>query len=304
MTDRLLITGASGFIGNAVVNALPEGAAEIHLVGRTESRSERPHTHTHVCDLLEPEQRRQLIADLRPTQMLHLAWCTGHGRFWTDPDNLEWQHATHDLVRLFGDAGGGRAVLIGSCAEYDWTRPGPYSEDDSKLPSTLYGRAKNATAEASMTVAEELGFSLCWAHIFNVFGPGEHRDRLVPSLCRAANRRTIGELRHPRNVVDLIHVDDLARALVMLVQSDLQGRINVASGLPTSLWQVRDVLSDLADIPGERGSLSHDVGDVVTADISRLRSELAFTPELDLRTGLESALSWWRAQTPTEEPAL
>lgn len=117
MTGRVLVTGATGFVGRHAVPALLARGFEVHGVGRGVGPNQ------HAADLLAAEDRRALIARVRPSHLLHLAWDAEPGRYWTSEANLDWVAASLDLARLFAAAGGRRFVGIGTCAEYAWGRP-------------------------------------------------------------------------------------------------------------------------------------------------------------------------------------
>ena len=115
---RLLVTGASGFIGRQVLARLPR-FDEIHAAGRTPPHHRFVETVTwHIADLRDPRAATALIADVTPTHLLHLAWNAEHGVFWTAPDNERWADATIALVDTFVGHGGRRFVGAGTCAEY------------------------------------------------------------------------------------------------------------------------------------------------------------------------------------------
>src|SRR5262245_60125142 len=159
---RVLVTGASGFIGRAVLPELAARDYEIHAVSRSRSIPEAERTTWHAADLLAPGQAARLIETVRPTHLVHLAWVTEHGAYWTSPENLDWVQASLQLVRAFAANGGARAVLAGTCAEYDW-RFGFCREGVTPLaPQTLYGVCKHALASVVEAFAAAQGLSAAW----------------------------------------------------------------------------------------------------------------------------------------------
>jgi nucleoside-diphosphate-sugar epimerase len=284
--SRVLVTGATGFIGRHVP-ALLEGR-DVVAVGSREA------------DLLAPGEAERLIDEVRPTHLLHLAWYAEHGRFWSSPRNADWAEATIRLVRAFRAAGGERAVLAGTCAEYAWDRDEPSHETRTPLvPSTYYGACKHATR----LVCEGLGGSFAWGRVFLLFGPHEHPDRLVASVARRLLAGERAPTTAATQVRDLLHVQDVARAFVALLDSDVQGPVNVASGDGRPL---RDVLGALAAATGredllEVGALPQRPGEpeVLVADATRLREEVGFAPARTLEAGLAETVAWWREQAAT-----
>jgi len=117
--DRVLVTGATGFIGAAAARALLALGAEVHGTSAA-GRAGPADVVMHRCDLLDDAATAALLGRLRPTHLLHAAWDVTHGAYWTSPANLDWLAATARLLRGFAAGGGRRAVGVGSCAEYAW----------------------------------------------------------------------------------------------------------------------------------------------------------------------------------------
>ena len=187
---RILVTGATGLIGAPTLAPLIASGREVHAV-----TSRRPRTgaaapvHWHVCDLLDARATEALASQVAATELLHLAWYAEPGRVWSSPENLRWVEASLRLLQAFTEAGGRRAVLAGSCAEYAWQESTLCVESSTPCrPATLYGAAKHGLHVIAESYAAELGLSLAWGRIFFVFGPGEHEARLGGSVARSLLR--------------------------------------------------------------------------------------------------------------------
>src|SRR3954462_4621974 len=102
MTPRVLVTGATGFIGRATVPLLRERGFDVYTVG-TSPPAGAPERH-EVLDLLSGGSG-ELMQRIRPTHLLHLAWCTQPG-YRHSPENYQWVGASLDLAREFARAGG------------------------------------------------------------------------------------------------------------------------------------------------------------------------------------------------------
>src|SRR5262245_22263964 len=142
---RVLVTGASGFIGSRTLAPLRRAGFEVHSLGRKAPAGGRqelaaPTVH-HAGDLFDGAEVRALLARIAPTHILHCAWEVTHGTFWHDPRNLDWVAATLDLARAAADLGVQRFIGVGTCAEYDWSDggPAPRKEQDALAPRELYG---------------------------------------------------------------------------------------------------------------------------------------------------------------------
>ena len=244
---------------------------------------------------------QELVDELRPTHLLHLAWYVEHGKFWTAPENEQWAAASLDLLRLFGEAGGRRAVFTGSCAEYDWNRGGsdPFRETDPCRPATLYGRAKLALAEQGGELAARTGFSFAWARFFLMFGFGEDRRRFIPSIIRGLLRGEEVALSSGRQIRDFMDTRDVGEALAALLAAGASGPVNVASGRAISLREVGLMLARLSGRPEallKFGALPDREGEPASlaAEITRLTKEAGFALTHTLEQRLAQCLEWHR----------
>jgi nucleoside-diphosphate-sugar epimerase len=299
--SRVLLTGGTGFIGRQAVPPLLEAGHEVHATFSRASGEARPGLTWHRANLLDPGDAEALMSKVRPTHLLHFAWYAAHGKFWEAPENLPWAEATQRLFRLFAEARGLRAVLAGSCAEYDWSALGDEacSERSTPLvPATLYGKSKHETHSAAEALAAEAGVSLAWGRIFFVYGPYEHPARLVPSLARSLLADEPAPTSEGSQLRDFLHSADVGSAFVSLLGSDVQGAVNIGSGESTPVSRVVDLIAAATGRPDlvRRGELDQRPGDppVLVADVQRLGDEVGWKPGLSLEAGIEQAVEWWR----------
>ncbi len=297
--SRVLVTGASGFVGVPLLHALGAGD-EIHALSRSAAPPvEAPvGVRWHRLDLADGAAVQTLIAELRPERLVHLAWYVEHGSFWNAPENVAWVERSLQLLRAFADAGGRRAVLVGTCAEYDWSRAQePLAELESRLaPATLYGVAKDSLRRLAEAYARERELELAWGRLFFFYGPREHPARLVPSVTRAllaeqAAETTTGEQRR-----DFMHVDDVAAAIAALLDSDVTGPVNIASGQAVPVARIVELVGAAAGRPElvRAGSLaSRPEPPLLQARVDRLRDEVGFRSRWSLRDGIEATVRWW-----------
>jgi nucleoside-diphosphate-sugar epimerase len=298
--SRVLLTGATGFIGQPLLRGLLAAGEEVHAITTRPAETLAPDgVRWHLGDLLQPHSASQLLDEIRPEQLVHLAWYVEHGRFWSARENVEWVEASLRLMRAFASSGGRRALLVGSCAEYEWGTEEDLDELSSRLgPRTLYGVCKDALRRIAATHASELGLELAWARLFFLYGPGEQPGRLVPSVVRAllAGERiatTAGE-----QVRDFLYVADAAAALQSVLASRLTGPVNVASG---EGHRVGELLEHLGSLTGageliDRGARPEAASEPerLVAAVRRLREEAAFRPAFSLQEGLAETVRWWR----------
>lgn len=265
---KVLLTGASGFIGRHVLAQLLQCGIETVVVGRT-----RPAGFTGEfieIDLLQPEAGVLVNAKARATHLLHMAWYAEHGKYWTSLLNLRWTEATVRLVESFCTTGGHQVVVAGTCAEYDWSA-GYCREDATPLaPATLYGTAKDATRRLVASVSKSYGVPCAWGRIFLPYGPGEDGRRLIPSLFEVFKGKRVPFGVNARAYRDFLHVDDVAQGFLQLLKTEADGCYNIASGEPTRISELvrliaaacnadpNSVLELVSERPGEPNLLVGD----------------------------------------------
>jgi len=302
---RLLITGASGYIGRHCLAALRDRDAEIHATATRDCRDPGdPQVHWHRCDLLQHGRAQQLIRDVRPTHLLHLAWIATPGIFWTSELNEAWRATSRELGECFCAAGGEKMVVAGTCAEYDFGDGVCHEDRHDPKPATPYARAKLALYQELSERATRWGIGLAWPRLFWSYGRYEHPARLIPSIiCSLLRdepvRCTSGSQRR-----DYLHVSDLAGALTDIVCSSITGPINVGSGNAVSVALIASAIATemkKADLL-RLGAIATAVEEppLVVADTTRLRNELGFETKVSLTAGLRDTIRWWKNQQASD----
>jgi nucleoside-diphosphate-sugar epimerase len=306
MAERVLLTGATGFVGRQVAGALLARGFAVHGVGRSAPSAASgggpvvgERVVFHQADLLDEATHRALLRDIGPAVVLHAAWYVEHGKFWTAPENAAWCHASLALARHAVEAGARRFIGLGTCAEYADRDAGddqPWPETRRIAPATPYGQAK---AQLAAELAK-LPIPTAWARLFLMFGPGEPPARLVPSIVGALADGRPALCASGRPVRDFASTRYLGEALAALVGSEATGPVNIASGEPRSIAEVARFLGQSAGRPDliRLGALPDRPGEVpvMVADVTRMRRDVGFADppevEADLRrmvgaTGIE-----------------
>jgi nucleoside-diphosphate-sugar epimerase len=278
------------------VRTLVARGDDVQVISREVPRIRAPGATFHSLDLItDRDATRELVCELQPERLLHLAWTTSPGEYWTSMDNLDWVGASLSLFRAFTEAGGRRAVMAGSCAEYDWSREVLDEVDTPTHPATLYGTAKHSLRLVVEAAARNSGVSLCWGRLFFLYGPEEAPGRLVSSVLDALRLGEVAPVSEGRQERDFLHVDDAAVAFVELLDASVVGPVNVGSGVGVS---VREVVATLADLVGRPDLVRYGTRptpasepDRLVADVRRLHATTNFRPEFDLRSGLIDTLT-------------
>ena len=301
---RVLVTGATGFIGRRCLPRLTELGYEVHALSSRSSPSlpsPGPSAVTwHHVDLLAAGAADAVCEAVAAHDLLHLAWDTTPGQYTHTPLNLDWLSASLRLVRSFVAHGGRRLVTAGTCFEYAHSDARCVEGVTPIAPDTLYGTSKAALDAVVTHFASEAGIESAWGRIFFLYGPHEHPDRLVASVTRALLAGREAPCSIGTQVRDFLHVDDVAGALVALLASRATGDVNVASGQPVT---IRDLVLEIGEqvgrpelvLLGARPLSPRDPPHIV-ADVTRLRDEVGFTPRFSLREGVRDTVRWWASE--------
>lgn len=295
---RVLVTGATGFIGRHCLAPLAALGYEVHAVSHSRAMPEAPSVTWHAADLLDPRGIARLLSEVRPTHLMHLAWYADPRDYRTSRENLAWCQAGIELVRRFAESGGRRAVFAGTCFEYD-PRYGYCTEGlTPEAPSTLYAACKNSLRQVTAKYAAGLGLSAAWARVFYLYGPFEPPARLVPSVILSLLRGERAGCTHGRQLRDFLHVEDVASALAAILDSSVEGSVNIGSDEPVSIRAMVEIIARQLDAAGRvdfgaRQAAPTDAP-VMIADVRRLRGEVGWRPRWSLEDGLASAIQWWK----------
>lgn len=295
MMERILVTGASGFVGRQVVESLQASGKQIFAVSRQAPAHARDKAQWVEIDLLETVAAKELVASIRPTHMIHLAWCASPGTYLTSPDNLRWLEASLELLREFAQSGGERVVGVGTCLEYDLSAGELCVEGITPLaPSTLYGACKQALGTVMVQAAAVLGLSSSWVRLFHLYGPHEHPDRLVPAVINSILKGKEIRLNQANRKLDYLAVVEAGHAITAVLRSDFEGAVNVGSG---QVVTVREVAEVIARAKGREELLRYDGAmageEMLAPDTARLNKEIGWAPSTTLQEGLLQTLSWW-----------
>lgn len=293
---RVLVTAGSGFVGRNCLPRLNQLGFDVHVVSTRPAKG--AFGEWHQVDLMDPQRVTSIMRDIRPTHLLHLAWITEPKRYSTATENVDWLTASLHLLRTFHDYGGQRVVMSGSCAEYDWNH-GLCREDVTPLkPATLYGQCKNLLQLTLSTYARQVGLSWGWGRLFFLYGPFGNASRIPGVVIESLLRNQPARCSHGLQQRDFLHIADAADALVTLLNSDVQGSINIGSGVPVS---IREMVLRIADHFDRRdlvefGAVATPPSDppLVVADVQRLHTALHWKPAFTLSSGLDATLEWYR----------
>jgi nucleoside-diphosphate-sugar epimerase len=312
MARRVMVSGAGGFIGRWSIPRLIARGYEVHAVVARAPGRELPAqlsgAEIHHADLLRKESVEALMHEVHPSHLLHFAWIATPGAYWTSSENRRWLAASQHLLQSFQRNGGMRAVMAGSCAEYDWSRAGVCNErssplaDDGGAAITPYAECKIAMQRALATFGSVRHLSTAWGRIFFQFGPDEHPDRLVASVIMSLLSGREALCTHGRQIRSFLHVADVGSAFAALLDSVTEGPVNMGSPDRNSVAELLEEIALQIGRPelvrlGVRSAPPSEPP-LLVPDVERLYNEVGWRPQFGLHDAIADTIAWWRQRTP------
>jgi nucleoside-diphosphate-sugar epimerase len=303
-SERVLVTGGSGFIGACLVRDLLDADREVHLLLREPARAWRlldvlPRCAVHAGDVRDPAAVASAVAAARPVVIYHLATHGAYPGQQDRPDILTTNLlGTAHLLDAAARAGCA-LVHTGSSSEYGHV-DGPMREDGPLRPRTDYGVSK-AAATLLCQAAAFKGIPAVTVRVFSAYGPWEEPTRLVPYVmdcCLRGVRPRVTAGHQPR---DFIHVDDVVALLRRAAQDPLRlgPVLHAGTGRQTTVREMIETILGVcaggrlrADFGGEPARPDEPASWV--AGIEHTEAVTGWRPRFDLRSGVERTWQWFR----------
>jgi nucleoside-diphosphate-sugar epimerase len=298
---KILLTGAGGFIGAAFARSatghghqiagllipaepIPSGVAE---VGNKAGGEKPKHEPVWMRGTLDDAPWAEL-QQFQPDVCVHTAWVTAPGVYLESPENVRFLESSIKFLRKVNELGTNHILSLGTCVEYQMTGQKLSEETTPILPTTTYARCKNDLRLAMEADAKSRGFVFSWGRVFYPYGPREHPARLCSFIIQKLSRGEKLVLKSPDSTKDYIFIEDLADAILTVVEKRFQGSINLGTGTGVTVRQIAQALGQMlhrTDLIDEANPATSDPFDFVVADASRLRG-LGWKPRHGLEEGL------------------
>lgn len=247
---RVLLTGATGFVGRHVLRTLLERGETVRAITRKPlDAAPAAVKQVTVDDLFAASGATLAEACAGTDTIIHCAWYAEPGEYLHSPRNLACLRGTLAFAEAARQAKVGRFVGIGTCFEYAMSAE-PLPVAAPLDPKTPYASAK---AAAFIALAGNLPPSaFAWCRLFYLFGEGEDERRFVAYVRRQLSRGEPVELTAGTQVRDFLNVAEAARQIVEIALSDFSGPANICSGRPQT---IRAMAENIADEYGRRDLL-------------------------------------------------
>jgi nucleoside-diphosphate-sugar epimerase len=300
---HVVVTGATGFLGSAIVRHFIAHGAQVAAVMRPRADPWRLADVIHSVvqfrvSSFDDSSLRRHFAYFQPDVLIHAAWHGVGNRDRDDPLQIERNVVPScTLVDMAAEAGCQTFIGFGSQAEY-----GPVNTrcDETMLPrpTTLYGAAKVATYYLTQRLAQQRGMRFAWLRIFSTYGPRDNPEWLIPYVIREFLARRKPSLTACEQRWDYLYVDDAARAAhEVAINPKADGAFNLGSGVSVPLRAIVERVRDLVDpsLPIGFGEVMYRPDQVMhlEADINRLNA-IGWKPVVPLDEGLACCVALQR----------
>jgi GDP-L-fucose synthase len=303
-SQRVVVTGGSGFLGGAVVAKLQERGCGSIVVPRSRE-----------YDLRHESAIRSLYESTRPTMVIHLAAVVGGiGANRENPGKFFYDNAIMgiQLIEMARQYQVGKFVAIGTICAYPKFTPVPFREDDlwtgyPEETNAPYGLAKKMMLVQAQAYRQQYGYNAIFLLPVNLYGPNDNFDpgssHVIPALIKKFTE-AIDE--GAREVVvwgdgsatrEFLYVDDAAEGIVLAAEKyDGAEPVNLGAGFEIS---IKDLAEKIRSLTGFEGSIRWDTTKPNgqprrMLETSRAREHFGFTAKTDFDEGLRKTIQWYR----------
>ena len=291
---KIALTGATGFIGSAVLKQLVSDGHEAVVLLRNESNTDRiralpGYQAVYYQDLAQAELVKTLAVH-KPDAFIHIAWKGVGGSDRNEPfqviENLPFTLRSVELAHAVGCR---HWIGIGSQAEYG-NPNSKVAETAPALPTTLYGKAKLASCWASLGLSESLNMKSSWIRVFSTYGVGDEPAWFIPYIISELKKGNTPKLTKCEQLWDYLYVDDAARAILSVLYQEATGIFNIGSGRAISLKSVVEMIRrainpsitiDYGAVPYRPDQVMH-----LEADTAKIKQLTGWMPVVSIEDGI------------------
>lgn len=292
--QRVIVTGASGFLGSHLCRVLRDDGAEIYAISRSAPRDTGGCFRWLQGDMSDICMVRRTLLEVKPDVIFHLAGLvTGVcGLELVFPTLQSLLVSTVNLLTVTAESGSARIVLAGSLTE-------PIPNGSEPTPGSPYAAAKWASSAYGRMFARLYGVPVVNVRVFMTYGPGQDTRKLIPYVTLSLLRQQSPDLSSGSWEADWVYVDDVISGLVAAacIRNVPERTIDLGSG---SLVSVRDIVEHLVRLTGSRAAPKfgavpdRPLEQVRVADVAAAQSALSWSPTVSMIEGLRRTVDAYK----------
>lgn len=313
--NRVLVTGAAGFIGSHLADRLLADGYEVVGLDAFTGNYSRRSKERNLAGAVEEAGFRRVEGDLLTEDLdellrgvdgiAHLAGEPGVRRSWGDNFSRYLERnvlATQRLLEAADRSAVTSFVYASSSSVYGADRGGPVAEDHAREPASPYGLSKLASEDLVGVYVRERNLPATVLRYFTVYGPRQRPEMALSRFIFAARRgRPVEVYGDGEQVRDLTYVSDVVDATVVALTSRPSGIYNVGGGARVT---VNEMLEAVRRVTGSTAPVSYGPaarGDVAStwADATRAARDLGYRPAMTLDEGIVAQVEWAARELPT-----
>ena len=310
--ERILVTGAAGFLGSTLVDRLLAEGREVVGLDSFDpfypaEQKQRNLTSALAAstfqlvrgDIRDADTVESLFSETRFSSVVHLAALAGVRPSLERPAAFSDVNVrgTSVVLEAAVNHGNPRVVFASSSSVYGEREDGPFRETDSvERPISPYAATKRAGELVAHTFHHAHDLSVTCARIFTAYGPRQRPDLAIRKFAeRMLEGMPIPVFGDGHSLRDFTYVDDLVDGLVKAIDRDLDFAIlNFGAGREVTVLEVIELLEKTLKVPAEIEWLPAQTGDVrrTWSDTRAAREALGFEPQVSLEEGIERFADW------------
>lgn len=297
---RVIITGATGAIGTALINEFVNNNIEVLVFTRKESKRNNNIINNKLvkilyCSLNEIEyQQNNTGTDY--DCFFHLAWAGASGEARNDKTlqekNVEYAVNAVECAKRFGC---NKFIGIGSQAEYGLVNE-PLTTKTETNPVTEYGKAKLLAGQKTKAKAEKLGLEFNWIRVLSIYGPNDGDNTLISYLVKTMKKNEDVHVTKCEQIWDYLYSEDAASAIKMVAEKGVNGKTYVlGSGKALILKEyvetIKKIIKSTSNI--EYGYLEYSNNQVMClyANISEIVQDIKWLPKTSFSSGITTIIN-------------
>ena len=293
---RVLVTGASGFIGQKLCRVLLERGHKVAALCRSSIEADitQLSTYQHIPFTMGELLPKDVIT-FSPETLVHLAW-EGIPDFSERRcvDNLKSQIHFFKQTEYFNQLK--KIIGAGTCLEYG-AKQGACIENDCIKPNSYFSWAKKTLSEYLWVLSQKKQIALVWFRIFYIYGPGQRNESLIPTLIKSYGSKLAPEIKNPMAVNDFIYIDDVVSAFVKAIEDqNCHGTFNLGSGIKTSVAYVAKIVEQIMQKGSEPKNqcipknYDNESSTGMFADITLSKRQFDWSPQISLLEGIQHSI--------------